>query len=178
MSELTADNEVLGINLQNLFECSDGDKEGVAVPPPTSSNSSLSPQPFDGEPPVECHYITSRDDNPNSSQEKREENSHSQNSFTMEQRKYTELREILDYLECGALTAKLGRLSYKGHSLLSLMRSSTSFTLNRRTREEWLYQSTTSTDIEVNPLQPLFWPLLGPATLQHTDYSMVVGGDV
>ena len=93
MSELAANNEVLGLDLQNLFECSDGDKEGVAVLPPTSSNSS--PRPFDGEPPVECHYISSRDDNPNSSQEEREENSHSQNSFTMEQRKDTELREIL-----------------------------------------------------------------------------------
>ena len=37
------------------------------------------------------------------SQEEREENSHSQNSFAMEQRRDTELREILDYLECGAL---------------------------------------------------------------------------
>ena len=93
MSELAADNEVFGIDLQNLFECSDGDEEGV---PPISSNSSLSPQPFHGELPVECHY-------PNCSQEEREENSHSQNSFTMKQRKDTELRDILDYLECGAL---------------------------------------------------------------------------
>ena len=102
-SELAAEDEVLGIDLQNLFEYSDSDKEGVGVLPPTSSNSSPSPQPFDGEPPVECHYLTSPDDNPNSSREEREENSHSQNSFAMEQRKDKELREILDYLECGAL---------------------------------------------------------------------------
>ena len=95
-SELVDKDEVLGIDLQSLFECSDDDKEGVTVLQPTSSNSSLSPQPFDGKHPVECHYITSCDGN--SSQKEREENSHNQNSFAMEQRKDT---EILDYLECG-----------------------------------------------------------------------------
>ena len=82
-SELVDKDEVLGIDLQSLFECSDGDKEGVTVLRPTSSNSSL--QPFDGKHPVECHYITSCDGN--SSQKEREENSHGQNSFAMEQRK-------------------------------------------------------------------------------------------
>ena len=53
-SELVDKDEVLGIDLQSLFECSDDDKEGVTVLRPTSSNSSLSPQPFDGKHPVEC----------------------------------------------------------------------------------------------------------------------------
>ena len=104
-SELAAEDEELGIDLQNLFECNDGDEEGVALLSPTSSNSSLSPQPFDDKPPVECQYITTPDNNSNSSREERENShcGHSQNSFAMEQRKDTELQEILDYLECGAL---------------------------------------------------------------------------
>lgn len=104
-SELAAEDEELGFDLQNLFEHNDSDEEGVALLPPTGSNSSLSPQPFDDKPPVECQYITTPDNNSNSSREERENShgGHSQNSFAMEQRKDTELWEILDYLECGAL---------------------------------------------------------------------------